>query len=94
MVAEAAEPQLVFAEGCTFTGDLSTTVELGFEGDIDADPDIVGEVTVTYPAMPADTRAWTGGFADGRTLGGTFSGSWSAGSAGVEWAGSFTATRE
>ena len=82
------------ADRCTCSGDLSTTVELILEGDISADPAISGDVTVFYPAMPNDTRTWSGGFADEDTVGGSFSGSWSHGSAGVEWAGSFTATRE
>ncbi len=45
-----------------------------------------------WTALAAFAVWW--GFADGHTLGGSSSGSWSQGSAGVEWAGSFTATRE
>jgi hypothetical protein len=44
--------------------------------------------------MPTDTRAWSGSFTGADSLAGSFGGSWSHGSAGVEWSGSFELTRE
>lgn len=43
--------------------------------------------------MPNDTRSWRGNFTGADSLEGTYSGSWSAGSAGVEWDGAFEASR-
>jgi len=74
-LAAKDDPALVMTGACTFIGDLNTTVELFFESDITADPTITGNVTVVYPAMPTDTRAWSGTFTGADSMAGSFSGS-------------------
>jgi hypothetical protein len=44
-----------------------------------------GEGPATCPTMPSDTRAWTCSFIGADCLEGSFAGSWSHGSPGVDW---------
>ena len=69
--------------------------QLGIElqGDLGPDPQVSGQVRLTWSATFNPTEPWTGSFTGPDTLEGSFDGSVMQGSAGFGWTATFTATR-
>ncbi|HHO50233.1 MAG TPA: hypothetical protein ENK18_05005 [Deltaproteobacteria bacterium] len=81
---------------CTMVNDLAPdTIRMTFEGPMPVKGIYTGTVEVQYPILPApQVEPWSARELGAGALEGTTSGSWSAGSAGLNWDARFDLTLE
>ena len=91
-VSEGSTPQATAPFTCEFTT-LQSQMSLNFEGGFVTDSSVEGTVGLDYNnGFITDSTAWTGAFS-GDDLTGAFAGQYLLGTQGLDWSGTFTASR-